>query len=205
MKESSELPTQLEDEANYIQELLAEGRQKLNAFRNSTPNFGIQEMASTQDPSPTTKSNPFAILGEDIAGAVTLMEMQEDMKEGWSFQGRKRHDPKQPHLGRPHSNSPRTPPTEKSPQEGREVSYTPRSTPPTLPPSAYRSRPARNHSEPGSGRSSPGPKRKKKKHLFTAEISPCQTFPSVSESQAQQKQLKQNGHKKPQGPTSSSA
>jgi len=110
MKESSELPTQLEDEANYIQELLAEGRQKLNAFRNSTPNFGIQEMASTQDPSPTTKSNPFAILGEDIAGAVTLMEMQEDMKEGWSFQGRKRHDPKQPHLGRPHSNSPRTPP-----------------------------------------------------------------------------------------------
>jgi hypothetical protein len=46
MKESSELPTQLEDEANYIQELLAEGRQKLNAFRNSTPNFRIQEMAS---------------------------------------------------------------------------------------------------------------------------------------------------------------
>jgi hypothetical protein len=23
------------------------------------------------------------------------MEMQEDLKEGWSFQGRKRHDPKQ--------------------------------------------------------------------------------------------------------------
>jgi len=52
-------------------------------------------MASAQDPSLAAKSNPFAILGEDIAGAVTLMEMQEDMKEGWSFQGRKRHDPKQ--------------------------------------------------------------------------------------------------------------
>jgi len=94
MKESTELPTHLKSEAKSGVKLLAEARQKLNASPNSTPNFEIQELASSQAPSPTAKSNPFAILGEDIAGAATLMEMQEDMKEGWSFQGQKRHDPK---------------------------------------------------------------------------------------------------------------
>jgi hypothetical protein len=82
MKESTELPTHLISEAKSGAELLVEARQKLNASLNSTPNFGIQEMASSQAPSPAAKSNPFAILGEDIAGAATLMEMQEDMKEG---------------------------------------------------------------------------------------------------------------------------
>jgi hypothetical protein len=95
MKESSEMLTQLEDEAKKEQELLAEGRRKLDALRNSPLNFRIQGTASAQVPSPAAKSNPFAIIGEDNAGAMTLMEMQEDMKEGWSFQGRKRHDPKQ--------------------------------------------------------------------------------------------------------------
>ncbi len=95
MKESTELPTHLKSEAKSCEELLAEGWQKLKASLNSTPNFGIQELASSQAPSPATKSNPFAILGEDNVGATTLMEMQEDMKEGWSFQGWKRHDPKQ--------------------------------------------------------------------------------------------------------------
>jgi hypothetical protein len=52
-------------------------------------------MASVQALSPAAKSNPFAILGEGSTGAATLMEEQEVMKEGWSFQGRKRHEPKQ--------------------------------------------------------------------------------------------------------------
>jgi len=95
MKESTERPTHLNSEAKAGAELLAEARQKLNVGQNSTPNFGIQELASPQAPSPAAKSNPFAILGEDNAGVATLMEMQEYMKEGWSFQGRKRHDPKQ--------------------------------------------------------------------------------------------------------------
>jgi hypothetical protein len=85
MKESSKLPSQPEDKAKHTQELLAEGRQELNAFRNSTPNFGFQEMATAQAPSPAAKSNPFAILREDSAGAATLMEEQEDTKVGWSF------------------------------------------------------------------------------------------------------------------------
>ncbi|CAM6003142.1 unnamed protein product [Sphagnum balticum] len=95
MKDSSEPSTQPEDSAKHAQELRAEGRQKLNALRNSAPIFGIQEMASAQAPSLATKSNPFAILGEGSAGAATLMEEQEVMKDGWSFQGRKRHEPKQ--------------------------------------------------------------------------------------------------------------
>ncbi len=95
MKESTELPTHLKSEAKAGTELLAKAKQKLNASLNSTPNFGIHELASSQASSPAAKSNPFAILGEDNAGVMTLMEMQEDMKEGWSFQGRNRHDPKQ--------------------------------------------------------------------------------------------------------------
>jgi hypothetical protein len=205
MKESSELPSQPEDKAKHTQELLAEGHQELNAFRNSTPNFGFQEMASAQALSPAAKSNPFAILGEDSAGAATLMEEEEDTKVGWSFQGRKRQDPKQTPPRQTTQQLSPPPLTEKAPQEEREVSYTPRSTPPTSPPSTYRSRPARNHLEPGSGRSSPGSKRKKRKHLSSAETSLTQTFPSASESQAQQKELKQNGLMKQQGSTSPSA
>jgi hypothetical protein len=82
MKDSSEPPTQPEDIVKHTQEPLAEGRQKLNALRNSAPIFGIQEMASVQALSPAAKSNPFAILGEGNIGAATLMEEQEVMKEG---------------------------------------------------------------------------------------------------------------------------
>jgi hypothetical protein len=47
MKESTELPTHLKSEAKAGTELLVEARQKLNASLNSTPNFGIQELASS--------------------------------------------------------------------------------------------------------------------------------------------------------------
>ncbi|CAM6067953.1 unnamed protein product [Sphagnum tenellum] len=67
MKESIELPTHLKSVAKLGAELLAEAQQKLNASLNSTPNFGILELAISQAPSPAAKSNPFAILGEDIA------------------------------------------------------------------------------------------------------------------------------------------
>ncbi len=95
MKEPTELPTHLKSKAKSSEERLAEEIQKLKANLNSTPNFRIQELASSQAPSPATKSNPFAILGEDNSGAEALMKMHEDIKEGRSFQERKRHDPKQ--------------------------------------------------------------------------------------------------------------
>jgi len=47
MKESTELLTHLKSEAKAGTELLVEARQKLNASLNSTPNFGIQELASS--------------------------------------------------------------------------------------------------------------------------------------------------------------
>jgi hypothetical protein len=67
MKESTELPIHLKSEAKAGTELLVEARQKLNASLNSTPNFAIQELASSQAPSLAAKSNPFVILGEDNA------------------------------------------------------------------------------------------------------------------------------------------
>jgi hypothetical protein len=94
MKEASEPSIQPESEAKTCVELLEEGQQKLDAIGNSTPNVGIQEPAKSPASGPAAQSNPFAILGDDNAGAASLMEAQEDLKEGWSFQGRKRLDPK---------------------------------------------------------------------------------------------------------------
>jgi hypothetical protein len=95
MKEASKLSIQPESETKSCAELLEEGRQKLEAIGNSTPDFGIQESTRSLGPGPAAQSNPFAILGNDNAGAASLMEAQEDLKEGWSFQGRKRLNSKQ--------------------------------------------------------------------------------------------------------------
>ncbi len=95
MKEAFELSIQPESETKSCLELLEEGRQKLEAIGNSTPDFGIQEPTGAPAPDPVTQSNPFAILGDDNPGAVSSMEAQEVLKAGWSFQGRKRLDPKQ--------------------------------------------------------------------------------------------------------------
>jgi hypothetical protein len=99
MSEPLEPTTRPKSEAKLKAEHLAKEIHKLKASLNSTPrtelNFGIQELASPQAPSPTTKTNPFAILGEDNSGVEALMKLHEDTKEGWSFQGRKRNAPKQ--------------------------------------------------------------------------------------------------------------
>jgi hypothetical protein len=98
MTEPPEPTTRLISEAKLKVERLAEEIQKLKASLNSTPrtelNFRNQELASPQAPNPATKTNPFAVLGEDNSGVEALMKIHEDMKEGWSFQGRKRHAPK---------------------------------------------------------------------------------------------------------------
>jgi hypothetical protein len=54
-------------------------------------NFGIQELASPQAPNPASNTNPFAVLGEGNLGAETVKKILEDLKEGWSFQGRRKH------------------------------------------------------------------------------------------------------------------
>ncbi|CAM6000527.1 unnamed protein product [Sphagnum balticum] len=54
-------------------------------------NFGIQELASPQAPNPTSNANPFAVLGEGNPGAEAVKKIHEDLKEGWTFQGRKKH------------------------------------------------------------------------------------------------------------------
>jgi hypothetical protein len=95
MKEAFELSILPGSKTKSCVELLEEGRQKLEAIGNSTPDFGIQESTRSPAPGPAAQSNPFAILGDDNVGAASLMEAQEDLKEGWSFQGRKRLDPKQ--------------------------------------------------------------------------------------------------------------
>ncbi|CAM6028028.1 unnamed protein product [Sphagnum balticum] len=205
MKESSELPTHPEDKAKHTQELLAEGCQKLNAFRNSTPNFEFQEMASAQAPSLAAKSNPFAILGEDSAGAVTLMEEQEDTKVGWSFQGRKRQDPKQTPPRQTTQQLSPPPPHRESTLGGKRGQLHSEVHPSYFTSLDIQVLPSK---EPLRARIWPiltRIKEEKRKHLSSAETSLTQTSPSASKSQAQQKQLKQNGLMKQQGPTSSSA
>jgi hypothetical protein len=87
-------------------------------------------MASAQAPSPATKSNPFVILGEDNTGATTVMEEQEDTKVGWSFQGRKRQDPKQtPPRQTTQQLSPPPPPSQRKHPRRKERSATLRGPP----------------------------------------------------------------------------
>jgi hypothetical protein len=75
MKEASELSIQPESEIKSCLELLEEGRQKLEAIGNSTPDFGIHESIGAPASDPVTQSNPFAIIGDDNAGTASLMEV----------------------------------------------------------------------------------------------------------------------------------
>jgi len=102
MEEASTLPAQLESTTKTGEELQGEGRQRLEEGRKrmetiqiSALIFGIRGFDNSQSPDPATRSNPFAILGEDNAEAASLLETQGEMIKDWSFQGRKRPDPKQ--------------------------------------------------------------------------------------------------------------
>jgi hypothetical protein len=56
--------------------------------------FGIPELASPRAPSSVANANPFVALGEGNFGAEALIKIHEDLKEGWSFQGKRNHIPK---------------------------------------------------------------------------------------------------------------
>jgi hypothetical protein len=205
MKEAIELSIQPESETKSCLELLEEGRQKLEAIGNSTPDFGIQETTGVLAPNPVTQSNPFVILGDNNAGAASLMEVQEDLKEGWSFQGHKRLDPKQTpprpntqHLS-PHSSRKELTPSGKRSLMHFEVnpSYFTSlgiQVPPSKEPLRAKIWPVLTRVKEGA----------KQTFVHNKNQDPP-SLPSVSESRAQQMQQKQNGHKTRQEPTSSNA
>jgi hypothetical protein len=54
-------------------------------------NFGFRNVDSSQASQPATSTNPFAALEVDNPEAEDAMDNHEEMKEGWTFQGRKKH------------------------------------------------------------------------------------------------------------------
>lgn len=48
-------------------------------------------MPNTQAYASITNSNSFAIAGEENHGADFFKKRHEDLKDGWSFQGKKKH------------------------------------------------------------------------------------------------------------------
>ncbi len=57
-------------------------------------NFGFRNADNSQATQPTTSTNPFAALEVDNPEAEDAMDNPEEMREGWTFQGRKKHTPK---------------------------------------------------------------------------------------------------------------
>ncbi|CAM6061945.1 unnamed protein product [Sphagnum tenellum] len=57
-------------------------------------NFGFRNADSSQATQPATSTNPFAALEADNPEAEDTMDNPEEMREGWTFQGRKKHTPK---------------------------------------------------------------------------------------------------------------
>jgi len=57
-------------------------------------NFGFRNANSSQATQPTTSTNPFAALEADNPEAEDAMDNLEEKREGWTFQGRKKHTPK---------------------------------------------------------------------------------------------------------------
>jgi hypothetical protein len=57
-------------------------------------NFGFRNADSSQATQPATSTNPFAALEADNLEAKDAMDNPEEMREGWTFQGRKKHTPK---------------------------------------------------------------------------------------------------------------
>ncbi len=57
-------------------------------------NFGFQNADSNQATQPATSTNPFAALEADNPETEDAMDNPEEMREGWTFQGRKKNTPK---------------------------------------------------------------------------------------------------------------
>jgi len=57
-------------------------------------NFGFRNVDNSQATQPATSTNPFAALEADNPKAEDAMDNLEEMREGWTFQGRRKHTPK---------------------------------------------------------------------------------------------------------------
>jgi len=70
--------------------------QQLEIIRKSKakPNFGFQNADSPLSTQPITNTNPFAALEADNPEAEEEKDNLGEMKESWTFQGRKKHTPK---------------------------------------------------------------------------------------------------------------
>jgi hypothetical protein len=58
------------------------------------PNFSLQEVVSHEAIQLAANANPFAALEMDNLKAKNEKDNCEDLREGWTFQGRKKHTPK---------------------------------------------------------------------------------------------------------------
>jgi hypothetical protein len=77
---------------------------------DSTPkaklSFEIPKLASSQAPNSGANADPFGVSGEGNLEPEVLKKLHEDLKEGWSFQGRRKHIPK---LASPPQEPPKSP------------------------------------------------------------------------------------------------
>jgi len=78
------------------------------------PNFGFQNVGNPLSTQPVTSTNPFATLEVDNPEAKEGKDNLGELKESWSFQGRKKHTPR---ITSPRQALPQTP----TPSPGHDV------------------------------------------------------------------------------------
>jgi len=87
MAEPSASPSHLQDRSRPADKRPPEGE----CTPKTKLSFGISGMPNSQAHISTANANPFATVGEGNHGTNILKKLHEDLKEGWYFQGRKKH------------------------------------------------------------------------------------------------------------------
>lgn len=87
MAEPSASPSHLQDRSRPADKRPPEGE----CTPKTKLSFGISRMPNSQAHISATNVNPFAAVGKGNHGTNILKKLHEDLKEGWSFQGRKKH------------------------------------------------------------------------------------------------------------------
>jgi hypothetical protein len=92
------------------------GARQLEIIRESKakPNFGFQNVDNPLSTQPVTNTNPFVALEADNLEAKEKKDNLGEMKESWTFQGRKKHTPR---ITSPRQALPQTP----TPSPGHDV------------------------------------------------------------------------------------
>ncbi len=89
LEQSSLLATKPESPSKDIR------RQQENLHKNKVkPNFGFQTPARPLDRHSGSNTNPFAALKKDNPEAKEEKDNLEEMRAGWTFQGKKKHTPR---------------------------------------------------------------------------------------------------------------